>query len=224
MKNFIRSLAVGGCFVMTRFVGRLIGTPLIGATFARLSLGAALVPLAGFYGGSLGAIGAGLFTLIIATLLHGSLSLASLALYIPGIIGGLFFTKSSQANLSGDISSRFIKSLFFVASMLIFWANPIGQQAYIYPLLWLAPLVLVLINQQSLFARALVSAFAVHAVGACWWLYTMPMNAALWHGMMPLVVVERMVQALLMVVVVKVVEKVSGLAKIRQVAARVSIQ
>jgi hypothetical protein len=224
MKSFVRSLAVGGCFVMARFMGRLCGTPLIGALCAHLSLGAAVAPLAGFYGGAMGAVGAGIFTLIVATLLHGSLSLASLALYIPGIIGGLFFANTAQANLSGNISSRLVKSLFFVASMVIFWVNPVGQQAFLYPLLWLAPLVLVLINQQSLFARALVSAFAVHAVGACWWLYTMPMNAALWHGMMPLVVVERMVQALFMVVVVKVVEKVSCLAGVRQVVARLSFQ
>jgi hypothetical protein len=219
MKNFIRSLAVGGCFVMTRFVGRLIGTPLIGATFARLSLGAAMAPLAGFYGGTIGAVGAGLLTMVVATLLHGSLSLASLALYIPGIVGGLFFVKYSHVD-----SSRLIKSLFFVVSMFLFWVNPVGQQAFLYPLLWLAPLVLVVINQQSLFARALVSAFAVHAVGACWWLYTMPMNAALWHSMMPLVVVERLVQALLMVAVVKVVEKVSSLVMVRRARARVSIQ
>lgn len=219
MKNFIRSLAVGGCFVMTRFVGRLIGTPLIGATFARLSLGAAVAPLAGFYGGTIGVVGAGLFTLIISTLLHGSLSLASLALYVPGMVGGLFFTNFSQANFS-----RLIKSLFFVVCMLIFWANPVGQQAFLYPLLWVAPLVLVVINQQSLFARALVSAFAVHAVGACWWLYTMPMAPGLWHSMMPLVVVERISQALLMVAVVKVVEKVSSLVMVRRAQAHVAIQ
>ena len=234
MKNFIRSLAVGGCFVMTRFVGRLIGTPLIGAACAHLSFGAAVAPLAGFYGGTIGSVGAGLFTLIVATLLHGSLSLASLALYLPGMVGGLFFANPSQANSlhvnfsqsiqSYSISSRLVKSLFFVVSMLIFWANPVGQQAFLYPLLWLAPLILVLLNQQSLFARALVSAFAVHAVGACWWLYTMPMAPGLWHSMMPLVVVERLVQALLMVAVVKVFEKVSSLAAFRQDVARVSIQ
>jgi len=254
MKSFVRSLAVGGCFVVTRFMGRLCGTPLIGASFAHLSLGAAVAPLAGFYGGTVGAVGAGLFTLIIATLIHGSLSLASLALYIPGIVGGLFFAaplgvapsgvnsshttslgsifsqkkssgvKSWQETLSRFNAARVIESLFFIVCMILFWVNPVGQQAYLYPLLWLAPLVFVLINQQSLFARALVSAFAVHAVGACWWLYTMPMSAILWHGMMPLVVVERVSQALLMVVVVKVVEKVSGLAKNRQAVARLSIQ
>ena len=239
MKNFIRSLAVGGCFVMTRFVGRLISTPLIGATFAWLSFGAAVAPLAGFYGGTIGAVGAGLFTLIIATLLHGSLSLASLALYVPGMVGGLFFANSSQANSSQanslhvnflqsiqsySISSRLVQSLFFIACMVIFWINPVGQQAFLYPLLWLAPLILVLLNQQSLFTRAFVSAFAVHAVGACWWLYTMPMAPGLWHSMMPLVVVERLVQALLMVAVVKVVEKVSSLAAFRQVVARLSFQ
>lgn len=220
MKSFVRSLAIGGWFVMIRFMGRLCGTPLIGAAFAHLSLGAAMVPLAGFYGGTVGSLVAGFFTLTIATLLHGSLSLASLALYVPGIIGGLFFANSSQVTNS----SRLVKSLFFIASMFLFWVNPVGQQAFLYPLLWVLPLVLVLINQQSLFARALVSAFAVHAVGACWWLYTMPMNAALWHGMMPLVVVERVMQALFMMVVVKAVEKVSCFVRARQIAAHVSIQ
>lgn len=264
MKSFVRSLAVGGWFVMIRFMGRLCGTPLIGATFAHLSLGAAVAPLAGFYGGTVGSLVAGFFTVLIATLIHGSLSLASLALYIPGIIGGLFFANSSQttplrvntsqATSSGfnssqeivpqatflrakflqliqlhmtashSILSRLIKSLFFIACMVLFWVNPVGQQAFLYPLLWLVPLVLVIINQQSLFARALVSAFAVHAVGACWWLYTMPMNVALWHGMMPLVVVERLVQALCMVGVVNVVAKISGHIKTHHSAVHASIE
>lgn len=219
MKSFVRSLAVGGCFVVTRFIGRLIGTPLIGASFAHLSLGAAVAPLAGFYGGTVGALGAGFFTLFIVTALHGSFSIAYLALYLPGIIGGLFFTHSSYKN-----SLRMVKSLFFIVFMVLFWLHPVGQQAFLYPFLWLVPLMLLLINQQSLFARAFVSAFAVHAVGACWWLYTMPMAPSLWHGMMPLVVVERLVQSLLMIVIVNVVEKVSNLAKVRQVAARVSLQ
>lgn len=224
MKSFIRSLAVGGWFMMARFIGRLVGSPLIGASFAHLSLGAALAPLAGFYGGTVGVLGAGLFTLIVATLLHGSLSLVSLALYIPGIIGGLFFVTTSQVTSSGFNSSRLAKSLFFIVSMFIFWVNPVGQQAYLYPLLWLAPLVLVVVNQQSLFARALVSAFAVHAVGACWWLYATPMTASLWHGMIPLVIVERVMQALLMVVVVKIVEKASCLVMVRRARARIVIQ
>jgi len=239
MKSFVRSLVTGGWFVVVRFVGRLFGTPLIGATFARLSLGAALTPLAGFYGGTLGALSAGCMTLMVATLFHGSLSLASLVLYVPGVIGGLFFALPSGSSPLGTLAStgalksvlwskalllRMAQPLFFVGAMVLFWVHPVGQQACLYPLLWVLPCVLVFRDRQSLFARALISSFAVHAVGACWWLYTMPMAPAMWHGMMPLVVVERVVQALLMVVVVKVVEKITSLASARRVVSHCALQ
>lgn len=199
MNAYLRSLTVGGWFTVVRLASRGIGSFVIGSSMAHFSLGAGIVPLAGFYGGAVGAVTVGLISFFISFYAHGSCSWAACALFVPGVVGGLFLATRS----------RVAQSLLILSCMALFWAHPVGQQAFLYPLLWLVPLVIVACGAQHIFARALASTFVVHAVGACLWLYLVPMPTMLWHSMMPLVVVERVVNALGMTAVVYSVEKVS---------------
>lgn len=199
MNASLRSLVVGGWFTAVRCLSRGSGSYVIGSSMAHFSLGAGIAPLAGFYGGAFGAVSVGLISFLMSFCLHGSCSWASAALCVPGVVGGLFLT----------MRSRVTQSLLILGCMALFWVHPVGQQAFLYPLLWLVPLVVTVRGAQSIFARALASTFVVHAVGACLWLYLMPMPAVVWHSMMPLVVVERLVNALGMTAVVLGLEKVS---------------
>lgn len=201
MNSSLRSLIVGGWFAAVRLVSHGVGSYVIGSYAAHFSLGAGIVPLSGFYGGVLGAVSVGCLSFLIHMCVHGSVSWSAIALVVPGAVGGLCMATHS----------RFIKSSFFLMFMALFWVHPVGQQAFLYPLLWLVPLVLVIQGSNAIFARALISTFIVHAVGACLWLYLVPMPAALWHAMMPQVVVERLVNALAMVAVVYGVEKIGVL-------------
>jgi hypothetical protein len=56
------------------------------------------------------------------------------------------------------------------------------------------------VPQRSLFLQALGSTFIAHAVGSVIWLYTVPMTAAMWMGLMPIVLFERIAFALGMVI------------------------
>jgi len=77
-----------------------------------------------------------------------------------------------------------------IVGMLLFWANPIGAEAWGYALLWLIPIAASFFAS-NLFARSLASTFQAHVVGSLAFLYFMGMPAAAWWALIPLVIVER---------------------------------
>ena len=81
-------------------------------------------------------------------------------------------------------------------SIVLFIFHPVGAQAYWYSLLWTIPMWVGCIEQAPLFARALSSSLIAHAIGSVLWLYVLPSTPALWLGMLPLVIIERVVMAL----------------------------
>lgn len=77
-----------------------------------------------------------------------------------------------------------------VAGMALFWANPVGAEAWGYALLWLIPVAASLLAN-NLFMRSLASTFQAHVVGSLAFLYFVGMPAAAWWALIPLVLVER---------------------------------
>lgn len=81
--------------------------------------------------------------------------------------------------------------------MGLFALHPVGGQAFAYALYWVIPMAIFFINRrvQSVFLVAISSTFIAHAVGSVMWLYTMPMTAEQWLGLIPVVAVERLMFA-----------------------------
>jgi hypothetical protein len=77
-------------------------------------------------------------------------------------------------------------------------------------LYWLIPVILYVVPQRSLFLNGLGSTFVAHAVGSVIWLYTVPMTAGMWMGLMPIVALERILFALGMVVVHRMLSFIFG--------------
>lgn len=75
--------------------------------------------------------------------------------------------------------------------MVLFWAHPIGADAWAYPLLWLIPIVATFISEKHIFLRSLGATFQAHVVGSVAFLYTVGMPAEVWWGLIPIVLVER---------------------------------
>jgi len=94
--------------------------------------------------------------------------------------------------------------------MGLFIAHPIGSQAFLYSFYWLIPIVLYAFPHQSLFLQSLGSTFVAHAVGSVIWLYTVPMTAGMWLGLIPVVIIERVLFALGMVVMHQVISFIFG--------------
>ena len=159
-----------------------------------------VLPLAGAFGG---VMGAGLI-FVLRQLIHlvffKTLSLSFLALCIPGFCASLYWATNHSIVRVG----------LPLACMGLFIAHPVGAQAIVYSLYWLIPVALYLVPQKSLFLQALGSTFIAHAVGSVIWLYTVPMTAGMWMGLMPIVLIERLLFALGMVVAHRLLSSIFG--------------
>ncbi|MEM4166211.1 MAG: hypothetical protein QW255_02515 [Candidatus Bilamarchaeaceae archaeon] len=81
-----------------------------------------------------------------------------------------------------------------VIAMAMFIAHPAGQEAWVYSLYWLIPIVAYLLPN-NLFFRSLGATFMAHAVGSIAFLYTFQTTPAYWLALIPIVAVERAIFA-----------------------------
>ena len=109
------------------------------------------------------------------------------------------------------------KAFFFLCAIFLFIVHPVGSVAWIYPCLWLIPMVSLLWAGTKI-ERALTATFAAHVVGSLIYLYAIPMTAAQWVGLVPVVLVERGVFALGIVGLLYAQEVVTHVYKSRMVA------
>lgn len=93
--------------------------------------------------------------------------------------------------------SRYAKMTIPVLCMIMFIAHPIGNQAFVYSMYWLIPITVAFLNPKSIFLQALGSTFTVHAVGSVIWLYTKQIDPTVWHMLIPVVLIERLMLAIL---------------------------
>jgi hypothetical protein len=120
-------------------------------------------------------------------------SLKLLSFY--GIIGfachrlPLFF--SSRAFQKKEIATSIVLPAI---CMILFSYHEVGRVAWVYSLYWIIPMALFFVSD-SLWSRALSASFVAHAVGSIVWLYTASIPACVWMGLMPIVLVERLLIA-----------------------------
>jgi hypothetical protein len=203
IKNGLKTASFAG---IAKISGLMKISFLVGSQMVWFSASNSVFPLAGAFGG---VMGSGLVFLI-RQLLHliffKTVSLSFLAFCIPGFCASLYWATQHYI----------IRLLLPIVCMGLFVIHPVGSQAFVYSLYWLIPVVLFFIPRPvlrpfvlslskdgevgSLFLQALGSTFIAHAVGSVIWLYTVPMTAALWMGLMPIVLFERILFALGMVV------------------------
>jgi hypothetical protein len=154
----------------------------VGSTGIYLSASSFCMPLVGLFGGISVSTIAWLSMFLLRILCIGSFELSQLAFYIPGYCAALY--------LAG-ISSWFRGGLP-IACMILFWVHPVGGQAWLYSMYWLIPIVVTVFNMRAFFANTLGATFTAHAVGSVIWLYTVPMPADAWLGLIPQVAIERL--------------------------------
>lgn len=183
-KNIVSYLlAVAGAL----WLPALKSSYIVGSFWKFFSLKSSLVPLAGAFGG----IGGGLVFCMIRLLVGGftvGLSLSSLALYIPGLCGGLYWASRS----------RLMRLGVPLLCMILFCVHPVGGEAWVYSLFWLIPMMISCMRHNSILLESLACTYTMHAVGSVLWLYTVPMTSAMWLGLIPLVPIERALFALAM--------------------------
>jgi hypothetical protein len=80
--------------------------------------------------------------------------------------------------------------------MGLFLLHPVGQQAWLYPLYWLVPVIGVFWMKENLLMRSLGTTFTAHAVGSVAFLYIYGMTPQFWLALIPVVFAERVLFAL----------------------------
>jgi len=174
---------------------------LLGAKTAVFSGFAVAGPLVGLYAGT--GLMVGIFALrrLVRGIFLGTSLLSPFALYLPTLAAG-YYLKSH---------SWLIRLVVPLACMVLFMVHPVGGQAWYYALYWLVPVAVYLIPFESQFVQALGATFVQHAVGSVLWLYFMPTTAAIWTMLLPIVFVERILCAVGMVMVMRMVSYTQGI-------------
>lgn len=158
---------------------------IIGSQLAHFSAVSIATPLVGLLSGITGCWVLLAIRMVIGLLYNPVGSLHVLAFYVPGFCASLYL-------VSEHISIRLIVP---IVCMVLFIAHPVGFGAFAYALYWLIPILLYFVRKKSFFLQALGSTFVAHAVGSVIWLYTVPMSSLLWLGLIPIVIVERLLFA-----------------------------
>lgn len=81
-------------------------------------------------------------------------------------------------------------------AMASFNLNPVGRSVWYYSLFWLIPILMWPLRERFLLARSLGATFTAHAVGGAVWIWAFNLPAAVWIGLIPVVILERSVFAL----------------------------
>jgi hypothetical protein len=155
-----------------------------GSAGASFSLGNSIRPLIGLYGGLPGIVLYAAYY-ILKGFWFGTYFMNPLFLHIPTMCSALYWAWDSWI----------IKVGIPIVCIILFMIHPVGSQALFYTLFWLIPLAIYLLPQKNVLLHALASTFIAHAVGSVLWLYWIPMNPELFVGLIPIVLIERLVFA-----------------------------
>jgi hypothetical protein len=104
--------------------------------------------------------------------------------------------KSGTLYILGDAFLHLIVPTMCIA---LFVTHPVAGHAWPYATFWFIPMIMWALRNlagwSGSFWIALQSTFMAHALGSIMYLFTVPMTAATWLGLIPVVVVERLTMA-----------------------------
>lgn len=82
-----------------------------------------------------------------------------------------------------------------ILAIIAFIAHPIGRQVPHYALMFWSIPVIAYFKRDNLFAKSLGATFTAHAVGGAAWIWAFNLPAAVWNGLIPIVITERLLFA-----------------------------
>lgn len=177
-------------FVLGFFALVLIGkninfSAVIGADSQFFTLFQFFGPVAGgFLGPLFGAISV-FFAQLGDLLIFGKeVQLLTLLRFLPMLLAVYYFGSKKKS----------LKLIVPLLCIILFIAHPTGNQAWIYSMFWLIPILGVILPKKvpgKLLFRSFGATFTAHAVGSVIWLYTVPMAAEAWIGLIPITAYER---------------------------------
>lgn len=110
---------------------------------------------------------------------HQTLDLLTAIRFLPMMLAAVYFGVRGKK-----------MALIFPLCIILFLAHPIGQKAWLYPLIWIIPLMATLAKKR-LILNSLGATFTAHAVGSTIFLYAFGLTPQVWLSLIPLVFIER---------------------------------
>lgn len=139
-----------------------------------------LAPTGGmFLGPIMGAASAFVVGFLNLIIFHKSLDFLAIALFLPPMLAAVYFGLKQKST-----------AIIFPICIILFWLNPIGRQAWIYPLIWLIPFVATFFKKRLVF-NSLGATFTAHATGSVIFLYMFGLTPSIWMSLIPIVFIER---------------------------------
>lgn len=118
------------------------------------------------------------------------LTTGSVIRLFPTLFAVLYFALASKKNFTGK---------WFLAipmlCIIAFIVHPIGRQVPYYALMFWSIPVIAYFKKDNLFIKSLGSTFTAHAVGGALWIWAFNLPAAVWNGLIPVVITERLLFA-----------------------------
>ncbi|MBS3106756.1 hypothetical protein J4419_03785 [Candidatus Woesearchaeota archaeon] len=192
--NFKKTLFLA-VFLVAAFVAMNLNfSPLVGAENQFFTVFQFFGPMAGAFLGTplgiLAVLGSQLLNMVV---FGKAFSLLNILRLLPMLFAVFYFAKFRKDKLSNAAMV-----VIPLVAMLLFMTHPIAGQAWYFSLYWLIPPLGILLPNKipgKLFLRSLGATFTTHAVGGVIWLYTVPMTAAQWTALVPVVAFERLLFA-----------------------------
>lgn len=85
--------------------------------------------------------------------------------------------------------------VFPLIAIAAFILHPVGRTVWFFSLYWLIPVIVKMLPQayaKNPFFKGLGATFTAHAIGGALWIWTVPMTAEMWTGLIPVVAYERL--------------------------------
>ena len=142
-------------------------------------------PLGGMFLGPLfGALSAFFVRGTNVIITYQSLDLLTVIRFLPMMLAAVYFGMRGRK-----------MAVIFPLCIVLFLVHPIGQKAWLYPCIWLIPLVTTFYKKR-LILNSLGATFTAHAVGSTIFLYAFGLTPQIWLSLIPRVFIERGIFAL----------------------------
>lgn len=139
-----------------------------------------IAPLGGmFLGPFFGAFSAFIVRGINVVITQQTLDLLTVIRFLPMMLAAVYFGMKGRK-----------MAMIFPICIVLFLIHPIGQKAWLYPLIWLIPFIATF-GKRRLILNSLGTTFIAHAVGSTIFLYAFGLTPQIWLALIPVVFIER---------------------------------
>lgn len=186
IKNKLLFLSV---FVLVGFIALQVPVNVLAGSRVKFTLFDLFAPISGAFLGTMWGVVAVFLMQVGNLVVHGVSSVDK------GAIIRLFPTLFAVVYFAVARGKGWLLAVPLLA-MVSFNLNPVGRSVWYYSLFWLIPFLMWPLREKFLLARALGATFTAHAVGGAVWIWAFNLPAAVWIGLIPVVILERSVFAL----------------------------